>query len=65
MKFIFFCPEKHQTFETNGFRITDEKGVKTDASGNKIWDAKVELTVACPFCGKRHVYPASKVACPF
>ncbi|MDY6990452.1 MAG: hypothetical protein SWQ30_20615 [Thermodesulfobacteriota bacterium] len=65
MKFIFFCPETHQTFETDAFRIIEGEGVKTDDSGKKIWDAKVELTVACPFCGNRHVYPASEVACPF
>ncbi|MDY6950930.1 MAG: hypothetical protein SWE60_05420 [Thermodesulfobacteriota bacterium] len=65
MKFIFFCPEKHRTFETDAYRIIEDKGVKRDASGNKVWDAKVELSVACPFCRRRHVYPASEVACPF
>jgi hypothetical protein len=65
MKFIFFCSEKRQTFETDAFRIIEDKGVKTDESGNKIWNAKIELTVACPFCQKRHVYAASDIACPF
>lgn len=65
MKFTFVCPGKHQAFETDDYRIVEDKGVKTDESGNKIWDAKVELTAACPFCGKRHTFPAVEVACPF
>jgi len=65
MKFIFFCPEKHRSFETDAYRIVEDKGVKTDGSGNKIWDAKIELTIACPFCGKGHAYAASELACPF
>jgi hypothetical protein len=65
MTFSFFCPERHQTFETDAYRIIEEKGVTTDGSGNKIWDAKVELTGPCPFCGKAHCYAASEIACPF
>jgi len=65
MKFTFSCPEKHQSFETDAYRIIEDKGIKTDKSGNKLWDAKVELITGCPFCGTRHVFAASEVACPF
>jgi hypothetical protein len=65
MKFIFFCPEKHRAFETGDYRIIKDKGVKTDESGNKVWDAKVEVAAPCPVCGRRHIVDVTKVLCPF
>jgi hypothetical protein len=65
MKFTFFCPVKHRSFDTDAYRIIEDKGVKTDVSGKRKWDAKIELSISCPFCGKRHVYAASDIACPF
>lgn len=63
MKFIFRCLETHQVFETDDCRIIEDRGVKTDESGCRVWDAKV--SVACPFCRKKHVYEASDLPCPF
>jgi hypothetical protein len=65
MKLVFVCPENDKPFETDDFRVIEGKGVSIDDSGNKVWDAQVELTAACPFCGKIHVYHASELPCPF
>ncbi len=65
MKLVFVCPENNNAFETDDFEVIEDKGIKTGESGEKIWDAKVELSSACPFCGKIHVYHASELPCPF
>jgi len=64
MKFTFVCHETNETFQSSDFGIIEDKGVSIDDSGNKVWDAKVELTLACPFCGKRHVFDVSELPCP-
>ena len=63
MVFIFLCSDTGQTFETGDFQIAEDKGVVTDPSGLKTWDATV--TVICPFCEKTHTYRAAELACPF
>lgn len=65
MNFIFFCPEKQQTFETAEFQLTDNNGVQTDSSGNRYLDARVVLTAPCPYCGSLHEYHATELSCPF
>jgi len=65
MKLVFVCPEDHKTFETDDFEVIEDKGIKIGESGDKIWDAKVQLTLDCPFCGKRHVFCAGELPCPF
>jgi len=65
MDFVFICPETHQTFNCGHFKIIENYRVKTDSAGNKYLDAKVRLDEPCPFCGKRHVYSANELSCPF
>jgi hypothetical protein len=65
VKFIFVCPNKNEVFESSDFQILDNRGVTTDDVGNKTLDAKVALNEPCPFCGKKHVYHASELSCPF
>lgn len=65
MKLVFVCPRNNKAFETQDYKVIEDRGVKIDTSGNKVWDAKVELTIACPFCGRRHVFRASELPCPF
>jgi len=65
MKFIFVCPIKNKTFESEDFSVIENKGVITDDAGNKTLDAKVALNEPCPFCGQKHVYPARELSCPF
>jgi hypothetical protein len=65
MKFIFVCPENHKTFETEDFEIIENKGVKSDNAGNKHLDATVALSSPCPFCGKKHIFHADEMICPF
>jgi hypothetical protein len=65
MKFIFVCPEHNTIFESDRFRIIDDRGVLIDGSGNKTWDAKVELLSSCPFCGKKHIFDVNELVCPF
>ena len=65
MKFIFVCPNKSRVFESSNFKILDNRGIITDEAGNKSLDAKVALNDPCPFCGQKHVYPASELSCPF
>ena len=65
MKLVFVCPEKNKAFETDEFKVIEDKGVKFKDSGNKAWDAKVELTLACPYCGRRHVFNVNELPCPF
>ncbi|MFH1984317.1 MAG: hypothetical protein ABIL58_20945 [Pseudomonadota bacterium] len=65
LNFVFVCPECNRVFETAAFSIVDNRGVVTDADGNKALDATVALNDPCPYCGQRHVYPASELLCPF
>lgn len=65
IKFIFVCPEKNEVFESSDFKVIQNRGVITDAAGNKALDAKVALAKPCPFCGSKHVYRASELSCPF
>jgi uncharacterized Zn finger protein (UPF0148 family) len=64
MKLVFVCPKRNEVFESADFRIVDNKGVVTDAAGNKTLDAKVALDQPCPFCGEKHVYHAGDLTCP-
>ena len=65
MKFVFVCPEKNKVFESDEFKVIENRGITLNESGNKTWDAKVELLLPCPFCGKRHVFHVNELACPF
>nr|HID60137.1 hypothetical protein [Desulfobacterales bacterium] len=65
MKFVFICPKTNKVFESDEFRIIEDRGITLDKFGNKIWDAKVELYSACPFCGKRHLFHVKDLTCPF
>jgi len=65
MELVFTCPAQHLVFTSQGYRITDNNGVTTDAAGNKVLDAKVALNHPCPHCGGMHVYHVSELACPF
>jgi predicted RNA-binding Zn-ribbon protein involved in translation (DUF1610 family) len=64
MQLVFVCPGTGRSFFCESYRIIDNKGVRTDARGRKILDARVALTEACPFCGQLHVYRADELACP-
>jgi len=64
VKLVFVCPQHNAAFETDDYRVLDNKGVVLDGDGNKILDAKVALNAPCPFCGAQHVYPASELSCP-
>jgi len=65
MNLVFVCPENHKTFETDHFNIIQDNGVKMTETGQRVWDAKVELVSGCPFCGKIHEYQVSDLPCPF
>jgi hypothetical protein len=65
MEFIFTCPNRNKTFETDDFSIVENRGVVTDAHGNKSLDANVVVNTPCPFCGETHFYHARELSCPF
>lgn len=65
MEFLFVCPEKNEIFKSADFTIVENRGIKTDTAGNKVLDATVKLSRGCPYCGKKHTYPAHELACPF
>jgi hypothetical protein len=65
MKFLFTCPLPLQTFHSDEFQIIDNRGIAVDADGSRYLNARIRLTVPCPFCGEHHVYHATELACPF
>jgi hypothetical protein len=65
MEFVFICPQRGLSFKSPNFGIIENRGVLTDAVGNKTLDARVRLTDPCPFCGQHHIYSAHELACPF
>ena len=65
LKFIFVCPAQKRVFESADFRVLENRGVILDEAGNKVLDAKVRLNNPCPFCGRKHVYHANELPCPF
>lgn len=64
MKLIFVCPNQNKVFESAEYRIVENRGVATDAAGNRTLDAKVVLDESCPHCGYKHVYHAGELSCP-
>ena len=62
---VFVCPNKNEVFESADFKILENNGVATDEAGNKILDMKIELKAPCPFCGRKHIFHAKDLACPF
>lgn len=65
MNFIFICPENQKDFTSENFTVVNNRGINTDADGNKNLDAEVVLNEPCPFCGGMHVYHVSELLCPF
>jgi len=65
MELIFICPKTEAVFYSSNFEITHNRGIRTDAAGNKTLDAQVRVTEPCPFCGVKHAYHASELSCPF
>jgi len=65
MKLVFVCPENNKAFESGDFTVIEDNGIKIGETGNKVWDAKVELTSSCPFCSRKHVFRVSELPCPF
>ena len=65
MNFIFVCPSKTDTFETDRFTIIDNRGVRTGEQGQRYLDARVRVDIPCPFCGEHHIYRADELVCPF
>ena len=65
MKLIFVCPNENKAFESADYRIIENRGVVTDAAGNKTLDAKVAIDESCPHCGHKHIYHADELSCPF
>jgi len=65
MKLIFVCPNQNKVFESADYEIIENRGVITDAAGNRALDAKVALNALCPHCGQKHIYHASELSCPF
>lgn len=65
MKLVFICLRQQATFFSEDFQITDNRGVAVDDDGNRYLNARIRLTVPCPYCGEFHEYPANELACPF
>ena len=65
MKFIFVCTTQNRVFESADFSVRENRGIVVDETGNRALNAKVELNEPCPFCGKKHVYRAVELICPF
>ena len=65
MELIFVCPRHNRVFESGAFSIRENRGVATDAAGNRFLDAQVVLDAPCPYCGEAHIFQASELSCPF
>ncbi len=65
MKLVFVCPNENKVFESSDYEIIENKGIITDAAGNKILDAKAVLNESCPYCCQKHIYHVSELSCPF
>lgn len=65
VNFLFVCPDTGKVFGSTAFSILENRGVITDEAGNRTLDAKVALDEPCPFCGRKHVYHASELLCPY
>ena len=64
MNFIFTCPNTQELFHSEQFDVVDNQGVVIDSAGNKVLDAKVQLTSPCPPCGERHIFKAGRFIMP-
>ena len=61
----FTCLLRHGSFFREDFQFTENRGVAVDDSGRRYLNAWIKLTTPCPFCGERHEYHASELACTF
>lgn len=64
MKLVFTCESSRQVFQSDGYRIVENRGITVDAAGRKRLDMQVQLSTPCPFCGELHIYPADELPCP-
>jgi len=62
-KLVFVCPENHKAFQTHHFNIIQDNGTKITETGQRVWDAMVQLASACPVCRKIHGYQVSALPC--
>jgi Fe2+ or Zn2+ uptake regulation protein len=65
VKLVFVCPNENKVFESSNYEIIENKGIITDAAGNKVLDAKVVLNESCPYCCQKHIYHVGELSCPF
>ena len=65
MELVFVCPLHRESFFSVHFEITDNRGIALDDDGKRYLDARIRLTVPCPYCGEHHEYHANELACPF
>jgi hypothetical protein len=64
VKLHFRCPATNIDFESNDFKLTENRGITIDSEGHKVLDATVTVSV-CPYCNKEHHYQVSELACPW
>jgi hypothetical protein len=65
MELVFVCPQRRETFFSGHFEIIDNRGIAVDDDGKSYLNARIRLTVPCPYCGEHHEYQANELACPF
>ena len=65
MKLTFTCPTSGRMFDTDAYRVVEDRGVVTDPAGGRTWNAAVALSRPCPHCGDHHRWSVSELACPF
>ncbi|MFH0782309.1 MAG: hypothetical protein V2B20_10215 [Pseudomonadota bacterium] len=64
MKLHFQCPQTGKIFSTDGYSLTDNRGVILNSQGEKILQAMVEVSQPCPHCQEFHRYRVEDLACP-
>jgi len=65
MKFLFICPLRQESFFSEDFQITDNRGIAVDDLGNKYLNARIRLSAPCPVCGEHHEFQANELSGPF
>lgn len=64
MKLTFTCPETKKLFSSEHYSLLTDHAITETSGGQRTLEGTVELTSACPFCGKNHLFQVGEILCP-
>lgn len=64
MKLTFSCPKTRKRFSSVHYALLPGHSIVATSGGCRTLEGMVELTVGCPECGQKHLFPVGQIMCP-